>query len=279
MSIYSFRGRAITGLSALLFASALGAHAGADTASAVDGLTRQWLDTERQASALQTDWQAQQPILQQRIALLTAEKEQLRGLLKESSASRNDVETRRAELLAEQAQLESQQQQLSQALERLVAQIDGMSKLLPPPLQATWAKERSALGEEPDASLRLQVALAQLSSLAEFDQRVAVHEISITTKEGKELLVKQLYLGVGMAWFTSADGRLAGWGQASDDGWQWHFDAGDINVSDINVTNIKASEISQAIAIFEKREQANFVRLPVHLSGAGSAQNGMEVQP
>lgn len=104
----------------------------AQTPDTVDRLTQQWLATEQQASALMSEWQLQQPMLEQRKALLQAEKEQLLAILKQSDAGQSSVDTRRSELLAEQSNLEKQQQQLTQSLEQLVARQHSLTELLPP---------------------------------------------------------------------------------------------------------------------------------------------------
>lgn len=235
----------------------------------VDRLTQQWLDTDRQASSLQADWQAQQPILEQRLTLLKAEKAQLQAILKQSNDSQSSVETRRAELLTQQAELEQQQQDLTQGLSLLTKRIGAVSKRLPPPLKEAWREEQNATAEQAESSLQLQVSLAQLSRLADFDQRISVHEMPITKPDGSNVLVKQLYLGIGMAWFVSADGQLSGWGQADDDDWTWEIKG-----------ELDASEISKAIAIFEKRQQADFVRLPVKLASTfESIVGNSDVQP
>lgn len=231
-----------------------------------------WLDTDRQTSHLQTDWQAQQPILEQRLTLLKAEKTQLQTILKDSNENQSGVEIRRAELLAQQAELEKQQQDLTQGLSLLTKRIASVNLRLPPPLKSVWKDEQSTLGEQPESSLQLQVALAQLSRLADFDQRISVHEMPITRLDGSDILVKQLYLGVGMAWFVSADGQFSGWGQANDEDWSWEFESDNLDLD--------ASEISKAIAIFEKRQQADFVRLPVKLANISMSTSGNnEVQP
>ena len=172
-----------------------------------------------------------------------------------ADAVRRENRGHRCDHLAQQAELEQQQQELNQGLTVLSKRIKAVNKRLPPPLQETWRNEQGALGEQPTPSLRLQVSLAQLSSLADFDQRISVHQMPILKEDAGEILVKQFYLGLGMAWFVSADGQFSGWGQADEEGWNWQ-------VSE----NINAKEISKAIAIFEKRQQAEFVRLPVMLA-------------
>ncbi|MDN3637480.1 DUF3450 family protein [Simiduia curdlanivorans] len=244
----------------------------AQTPEMVDRLTQRWLDSEAQRVRLNTDWQAQKPLLEQRLGLLAAEKLQLQAMLQSSSDSQQGVEAKRAQLLAEQAELEQQQQVLNQHLELLLARTAALAPLLPPPLAEQWLTEQSAPSEQPEASQQLQSALAQLSRLAEFDARITVQEGLVSLPDVGELLVKQLYLGVGAAWFVSADGQYRGWGQALDEAWVWRPDE-----------QVSSREISRAIAMFERREQAEFVRLPMRLVSVdiptGGQESTREVQP
>lgn len=239
----------------------------AEDPAQIDRLTQQWLDIERQASHLQSDWKARQPALTQRLALLKAEKQQLQGLLEQSSASQDDVNTRRTELLAEQAELEQQQAQLAQALTLLLSRLESIASLLPPALATAWRDEQNTLSVGAETSEQLQLALAQLTRLADFDRRISVHEGTVSADDGRAILVRQLYLGTGMAWFANSDGRQAGWGQAGEDGWVWHFD-----------DSVNADEINKAINIFEKRQAAELVRLSVRLAAQQNVQSAEEAQ-
>lgn len=233
----------------------------------IDQLTLQWLNVEQQHAQLKKNWHSQKPLLTQQLALLTAEKKQLMTLITVDANNTKNVDIKRKALLKEQNQLEQQQTQLTQQLALLTSQLTFINHLLPPPLKKTWQKEHQALGAEPELSLQLQVALAKLASLAEFEQRISLHEMPLTSPQGAEIMVKQLYLGTGIAWFTSADGQNCGWGQADNKGWSWHFDAQD-----------NATAIKQAIAIFEKKRQADFVELPIKLSNktiAATAKNSV----
>lgn len=228
---------------------------GAESPAQIDRLSQQWLDIERQTNHLQSDWRTQRPLLTQRLTLLKAEKNQLQALLNKSTEGESDVDTRRAELLAQQTILEQQQVQLSKALSLLLARGQSMQAQLPPILAKAWKEEQSGLNAEAETSQQLQMILAQLTQLSDFDQRVSVHETMITAADGRPVLVKQLFLGVGMAWFTSRDGQQAGWGQGSEGHWEWHFD-----------DSVYADDIAKAIAIFEKNQTADLVRLPIHLA-------------
>ena len=254
-------GRSAKRLSAVfcLVLSALAVPAVALDVAQADKLVEQWLDTERQATRLQTDWRLQQPVLRQRIDLLKAEKAQLQAMLKGSSASQDDVAMRRAELLAQQTRMEAAQAELQAGLDSLGKRLAFLSAHLPPPLQSRWRDETASLGKSPDASKQLQVVLAQLSLLAEFDSRISLHETPIALPDGGELLVKQLYLGLGASWFVSPDGSRAGTGRATREGWSWQFDE-----------SREAEDIARAIAIFEKQQEADFVDLPLRINQAGS---------
>ena len=227
----------------------------------VDGLTRQWLQIEAQERKLVLDWQEQEPAVKQRIELLKAEKAQLQKILSRSTDSQDDVEARRNELLAEQNALEQQQADVSGALSSLVNQVNALYDALPPVLQTAWDKEEASLsGEDSDnPSKVLQVALAKLSRLDQFDDKLTVNEEVMTTPDGKDVVVKQLYMGSQLAWFASNDGAIAGSGYPQNGEWTWQFDS-----------NTDGQAITRAIAVFERRQQPDFVTLPLPFNPASA---------
>lgn len=231
----------------------------------VDNLTREWLQIEAQERKLVLDWQEQEPIVRQRIELLKKEKAQLQAILAKSTDSQDDVEARRNALLAEQNALESQQEDVANALAALVSRVNSLYDSLPTPLQVNWDKEDGALagedGENP--SKILQVALAKLSRLSQFDTKLTVNEEVLTTPEGKDIVVKQLYLGSQLAWFANADGTVAGTGYPSNGKWEWHFDA-----------NADGQAINQALAVFERRQQPAFIALPLPFETQNQTSGG-----
>ena len=234
----------------------------------IDRLTEQWLQIEQQKQNLQNDWAEQKPAMQQRQSLLKAEKKQLTEMLQESAAGQDDVEARRSELLARQAELESQQEKLTTELDRLQASVESLVPMLPPTVQQTWDREQSAVGEQSETSVLLQGTLAKLSELTEFDRRLATNEAVITAPDGQDVLVKQLYLGAGFAWFTSREGDYAGYGAVVDHQWQWQFDE-----------DLDSDAINRAIAVFERREQPQLIQLPVLLSNTSSSTSSENASP
>ena len=231
----------------------------------LDNLTREWLQIESQERKLVMDWQEQEPIVRQRIDLLKAEKAQLQKILATSNDSQDDVDARRNELLAEQNALESQQADVTGALNALVGRVNSLYENLPPPLRFNWDKEDAALeGDSSDnPSQILQVALAKLSRLEQFDSKLTVNEDVLTTPDGKEVVVKQLYLGSQLAWFANNDGSIAGSGYPENGKWAWHF-GGDAD----------GQAIARAVAVFERRQQPEFISLPLPFGGAGTTGGG-----
>ncbi|WP_416305434.1 DUF3450 family protein [Neptunicella sp. SCSIO 80796] len=233
----------------------------AQTVNQTEKLVGQWLDIERQTAALQQEWQNQQPMLKQRLELLEAESAQLQNVLDNSQGNNSEVDQQRSKLLAEQTELEMEQQNTVDFLQRLDSKLEAFQTQLPPVLLNTWQQEQAELQNNADTSTKLQIALAKLAKLAEFTQRITLNETAIQSPDGSPILVKQLYLGVSMAWFVSADQSYAGIGKVTDGAWQWDFR-----------DDLDSAEISKAIAIYQKQQQAEFVQLPVQLTAAGAAQ-------
>lgn len=226
----------------------------AQSVSEVDQATSQWLNIERQANELKTDWKKQSPLLNQRILLLNAEIKQLKQQLSVNSEGGNDVDIKRAELLTEQTKIEQQQKIMTKALDLIRYTTNNIAPLLPPVLKSQWQNEQILEGENNNTQ-HLQNTLAQLTQLTEFNQRISTHEGIIEISEGKSILVQQLFLGASAAWFVTRDGQYTGWGQVGTEGWKWHVDK-----------TIKGSDVKQAIAIFQKKQSADWVTLPIHLA-------------
>ena len=221
----------------------------------VDQLVQRWLALAQQTTTLEQTWQQEQPLLNQRQTLLKAEINQLQAVLAHSEQGQDEVAQKREELLQEQNSLEQKQQQiLDQLITQLETQLRALQPQLPPPVANSWAEEAKQLDANAEPSQRLQVALAQLGQLLEFDQRVSVHEMPLSDNNGQTIVVKQLYLGASSAWFVSPDGRLAGTGSVVDHQWQWQFK-----------TDVDTSSIQTAIASFNKTRDPQLVALPVHL--------------
>lgn len=221
----------------------------------IDSLTKQWLQIEQQEQNLMLDWQQRKPAIIQRIELLKSERAQLQAILSKNSQNQDDVENKRNELLTEQNQLETEQAELRNLLSGLINQLDNKYQALPDPVKSLWDKEQTDIDLEAQDSTNLQLVIAKLSRAQQFDDQITINETLFVTPDNKEVLVKQLYLGLGFAWFASNDGAYIGYGRVQQGQWQWHYD-----------DNINSTALLKAIAIYEKRQTPSFVELPLFVA-------------
>lgn len=230
----------------------------------LDALVKQWLTLEHQQAQLQQDWHSRKHSLQQGIALLQAEKQQLSRMLNQKQQQQDEVDARRASLLAEQQMLEQQQQLSQQQLQQLLTRLKLLQPQLPPPLAAGWQQELNGLDANSEPGLLLQRLLLALTKLADFQSRLTPDEITLSAQNGQQVRVRVLYLGASQGWFVSADGQYRGTGYASGDSWQWQFD-----------NSIDAEPLLQALAVIEKRQDPSLIALPITLPDM-AASNGAQ---
>lgn len=223
----------------------------------LDDLTRQWLALEHQESQLLRHWQQQKPALKQRIELLQAEKSELETVLKNSQSSQDDVDEKRNRLLAQQNDLEVEQSLLEEAMAGLMANTDSLRAMLTDSLKKEWDQESLSASDNNSTSSELQLVLAKLSKLASAQKQISISEDLVKTPDGKEVMVKRLYLGAALAWFSSADGQYKGVGQIREGQWHWQFSE-----------QLDSQPIRQAISVYEKKAQPEFSLLPIQLVGA-----------
>lgn len=254
-------------LGCMAFSALVNATSEQPSAQQLDALVQQWLALEQQQLNQQKDWQLRKQSLQQGISLLQAEIKQLQQLQTQNTQQHNAVDEQRTALLAQQQQLEQQQQQGAEFIDTLLLQVSSMQSQLPPPLQQLWQQELASLPEQAEPSVTLQRALLLLSKLAEFQHRLSLDEMTLTTDQGQPVRVRQLYLGASQAWFSSADGSYAGIGLPDSNGWHWQFDS-----------NIAGVHVLQAIAMVEKKAQAELISLPIQLSVQTAASSASTVQ-
>lgn len=223
-----------------------------------DNLIKQWLSIERQRNALTLDWQSQKPILEQRLTLLKQEKKQLKGKSSQHILDTSDVDKKRNELITSQNNMESNQAQIEGALVKYYQIILQLHPQLPPPLFKVW---QGALNDptfkSADTSKKLTTLLKLLEQLNDFNQRIS-HSESTLTVEGssgeKEIMVRQLYMGLSQAWYVSLDGLLTGRGFPEKNGWRW-----------ISDNQVSGNTVNNAIAMIERNTEAQFLTLPISL--------------
>lgn len=217
-------------------------------------LVKDWLVLEQQSSALKKDWRQTKPILQQRIKLLTAEKNVLTKQLTKQSSQKSTVENKREQLILQQNEAETEQQKIVLWLNNQWQKIQNTSIQIAPPLLKSWRQQMSSYSENLPASEKLALVLSLWKKKKQFDQKITQVQSVVITKEGKEILVEQLYIGSGLGWYVSADGSEYGLGEAKTSGWQWSKPDTDIS-----------QQVKQSIAMYRLQKEADFISYPLRL--------------
>ena len=225
-----------------------------DPVKDIHQLTLQWTGLEHQKDLLRANWRRDKPVLEQQLSLLERESRKLNQFLKESSQKQGEVEQRRLELLEQQTQLEQEQTALEHTLKQAGIRLKALHAQLPPPLFEGWQKDLPRL-ENPvlTGSEKLQLVLNLLGQLDDFQQKVTLNETAMTLEDGKEYLVKQVYLGLSHGWYITADQSHAAAGMAYPDGWKW-----------TPVTD--GAQIARIIAILERRASPELITIPLRMN-------------
>ena len=232
-----------------------------DPVDDISQLTRQWTDLEHQKDLLRTNWRRDNPVLEQQLSLLEREARKLSEFLEESSREQDEVEQRRLELLEKQTRLEQEQAALERSLRQASIRLKALHAQLPPPLLEGWKEELPRL-EDPlsTSSEKLHLALNLLGQLDDFQQKITLNETVMTLGDGKEYLVKQVFLGLSHGWYVTADKSQAAAGMADPDGWQW-----------TPVTD--GERISHIIAILERRMNPELITIPIQLNAMAMGED------
>lgn len=237
--------------------AALAAPTGAqdkDPVREVDALTQQWTGLEHQKDVLRAEWRTQKPVLEQQLRLIERETAELTALLETTAAQRDEVEQRRLELLTEQTKLEEEAAALDASLAQASVALHSLQRDLPPPLSAAWADELARLDNPVETSTeRFRKLIELLGQLEDFEAKITVNEVVMTLSDGRDHVVKQVYLGLSHGWYVTADQSFAAAGKPGPDGWTW------TPVND-------AAPIATIVGILEQRLDPDFVSIPFALA-------------
>lgn len=193
----------------------------------LDDLVARWVNLASQESNIQIAWDERKAILGQQIELMKIEKDTLQSILDNQQGIRGKVEQERIKLTEEQNRVEKEQQALKKDIKQSLLKLNVLTNQLPPPLASSWEKKLLQIGQETMSSSEvLEGKVALLSELKRFETRMSVHETAISITPKKEaaetdVVVKQIYLGLSHAWYSSSNGKYYGYGSPTKDGWRW----------------------------------------------------------
>jgi len=247
-------------LSAILCALTSSAGA-AEAGNSVDGVRaalEKWVETRKVISLEQRDWKLGQEMLNERVDLVQREIDSLKAKILEAQQSISDADKKRAGLITENDKLKEAAAGLAESMVALEIRTRTLLKNLPDPIRERVKPLSQRLPENTgDTKLsfseRFQNIVGILNEVNKFNREITMTSEVRTLPDGSSAEVTALYVGVGQAYYTSGDGKHAGTGTSSPDGWVWTPD------------NRIAPQVAEAIAILKNEQVAAFVQLPVEI--------------
>lgn len=218
----------------------------------------QWVETRRIISAEQRDWELGRQVLNDRIAMVQREIDALRVRIGEADASIGEADKKRAELDAENQRLQDASSALDGTVAGLEARTRELLPQLPEPIRERVRPLSQALPVDPantalPLARRYQNVVGILNAVNKFQREIAVTSEVRELGDGTRAEVTVFYLGIGRAFYASADGRYAGVGSGGAEGWAWQ------------PADEAAAAVVRAIAILKNEATAAFVRLPLRI--------------
>ncbi len=219
---------------------------------------QQWIETRRVIATESRDWKVRREFLESRIALLEREIEATRARTSEARERLTLAETEREQQSATAATDEALLAKLDALVGGLETRTRALLRRLPPAaldrlglLQARLPAEgvdtRFGIGD------RFLTVVGILNALNKFHPELTVTSEVREVADGTKIEVAVMHLGLGCAYYVSADGSVAGYGNPGVTSWVW------------SESNAAAVEIARAIAMHSGRQEAGFVRLPFNL--------------
>jgi septal ring factor EnvC (AmiA/AmiB activator) len=245
-------------VAALAAAAALAAQdATAPTLQETRLTLEKWHETQQIVARERKDWQQGKEVLVARIELLQKEVATLEQKIAQGQAAVAKAESKRAELVAENEQLQATAKVLADAVGGFEQQVRELLPVLPPPvleraqpivqrMPAAGAATRVSVAE------RYQNVLGLLGELNRANQELTVAYEVHSLAGGRRAEVQVLYVGLAQAYSVSARGE-AGIGRPGPAG--WHFQP----------APALARPVLLALEILQGKHTPAFVPLPARL--------------
>ncbi len=218
----------------------------------------QWVETRRIISKERQDWALGKEMLNDRIELVQREIESLEGKIKETQKSISDADKKRVELVEENEALKDAAQALAEMVTAFETRTLALNQRLPDPLRERLKPLSQRIPQDASTtklslSQRFQNVVGMLNEINKFNREITVTSEMRLLPDGGSAEVTAVYVGLGQAYYTGANGTIAGVGRPAQDGWYWE-QANDV-----------AAEISDVVSILKNEKVAGYVPVPVKI--------------
>ncbi len=243
----------------VLAAAALGWAAETGTRERIDNARaamEKWVETQRVISKEKQDWVLGREMLNERIALVEREIASLREKIDQAQESISDADKKRVELVNENDKLKNAAGMLAGVVATLETRTTNLIARLPDPIRDRIKPLSQSLPQDPSATKlslaqRFQNVVGILNEVNKFQREITVTSEVRTLADGTAAEVVAVYVGLGQAYYSGANGAVAGVGRPSEAGWTWES------------ANDAAGRVADAIAILKNEKVASFVLLPL----------------
>lgn len=217
-----------------------------------------WVQTQQLISQEKKDMALSREMLNARIELVQHEIESLQEKIQKAEGSIAEADKKRNEMMAENEKLKAASASLVDTATTLEGRTQDLLKRLPDPIRDRVKPLSQRLPQEDkesklSVSERFQNVVGILNEIDKFNRDISVFSEIRTFRDGTSVEVAALYVGLGQAFYASANGNIAGTGTATDQGWVWKED------------NLAAPQISDVIAILKNEKVASFIQVPVEI--------------
>lgn len=219
-----------------------------------------WVETRSVLGKEQRDWLLGKDLLESRIQLVQREIETVRARTAEAVKNTAEADQKRGELVAENERLLAAATGLQGGIAALEARVRALLQRLPEALRER-ASVKTLAQRLPEAAATTKLSLSErylnvvglLNEVDKFQREVTVTSEVRKLADGSSAEVTAVYLGIAQGFYVSNNGKAAGYGAATADGWQWTAADG------------AAERIRQVVAILKNEHPAVFVPVPAKL--------------
>lgn len=237
------------------------AFADSQTAESIEQATKiieKWVDTQRIISKEKQEWQLAKEMLNERVKLVESEISSLREKIQEAEKNIAEADKKRAEMVEENQKLKDASVVLGDIIAPIENKTSHLITKLPDPIADRIKPLSQRLPQDPNnvkqsISERYQNIVGILNEVDKFNREMSLTSEVRNLSDGSSVEVAAMYIGIGQAYFVSANQTVAGIGTAIDNKWVWIED------------NQPAKDIADAISIMKNEKVAEFIKLPLEI--------------
>lgn len=204
-------------------------------------------------------WQQEKANISDQLTIIREEAKLLEEKIQSLEATVTTAETERGKVLDKIEDAKQAAYVFTGVIDTFEKQASALVVLLPAFVKQELAPLIQRLPKEgvtvrSGLSQRMQTVIALLTQVEKLNGTLTLNSEIKELPGGVTAEVKTLYVGLGIAYFSDADGRYGGHGRPGPSGWEW-----------VVVEPAEAESIARAIAVFEAKREPAFVSLPAKI--------------